>query len=266
MVIHCLGLVTDFSSSEGRRERERERERGIHVIHSATRRSTTLPQQLSSFSSSSFHGTHGLPRQKHDLAINQKMSSVPPCTENLQYNWPEHLHADLRNTLSLCYPGFSKIRDEDVTMCRRRCCSPGKIVGVKTHACWPNVSEAAMTGVWENTLSLCNLISSKSYLVLIKSYQPIGILLIHTRSYTTGWPHCCSKWQMKSRGYWHLYQPVKETKHLDFLTVDLTQQLGFKSSWMAGSQEGSPMAALYKHVPCRPARLQLSLICKSSFH
>lgn len=95
------------------------RERGIHVIYSATCRSTTLLQQLSS---SSFHGTHGLPRQKHGLAIDQKMSSVPACIENLQYrpNWLEHLHADLCNTLCLCYPGFSKIRDEAVTIWHQR--------------------------------------------------------------------------------------------------------------------------------------------------
>lgn len=45
-----------------------------NVIHFAGCWSTTLPQQLSSFSS--FYGTHGIPRHKHKLEIDQEMSSV----------------------------------------------------------------------------------------------------------------------------------------------------------------------------------------------
>lgn len=44
------------------------------MIHFAGCWSTTLPQQLSSFSS--FYGTHGIPRHKHKLEIDQEMSSV----------------------------------------------------------------------------------------------------------------------------------------------------------------------------------------------
>lgn len=64
-----------------------------HVIHFAGCWSTTLPQQLSSFSS--FYGTHGIPRHKHKLEIDQEMSSVSSflqCREkkNLECIWPAH--------------------------------------------------------------------------------------------------------------------------------------------------------------------------------
>lgn len=95
VVIHCLDLVTDISSSKGGR---------THVIHFAGCWSTTLPQQLYSFSP--FYGTHGIPRHKHNLEIDQEMSSVPSFLQcrkkkNLECNQPAHLsvHKDLCNTM-----------------------------------------------------------------------------------------------------------------------------------------------------------------------
>lgn len=58
VAIHCHDLVTEFSGSEGG---ERERDTCDSFCHL----SVALPQQL--YSSSSFHGTHGLPQQKHNL-------------------------------------------------------------------------------------------------------------------------------------------------------------------------------------------------------
>lgn len=92
-----------------------------HVIHFAGCWSTTLPQQLSSFSS--FYGTHGIPRHKHKLEIDQEMSSVSSflqCREKKKSGM--HLTGAFEHAqkicaiLCFCYLGFSKIRD--VTRCR----------------------------------------------------------------------------------------------------------------------------------------------------
>lgn len=93
-----------------------------HVIHFAGCWSTTLPQQLSSFSS--FYGTHGIPRHKHKLEIDQEMSSVSSflqCREKKKKSGM-HLTGAFEHAqkicaiLCFCYLGFSKIRD--VTRCR----------------------------------------------------------------------------------------------------------------------------------------------------
>lgn len=58
-------------------------------------------------------------RKKKTLAFDQEMSSVPPppacCTEYLQHNC---VSTQTGITLSLYYPGLSKISDEDVLLCR----------------------------------------------------------------------------------------------------------------------------------------------------
>lgn len=93
-----------------------------HVIHFAGCWSTTLPQQLSSFSS--FYGTHGIPRHKHKLEIDQEMSSVSSFLQCRGKKKKSGMHLTgafehaqkICAILCFCYLGFSKIRD--VTRCR----------------------------------------------------------------------------------------------------------------------------------------------------
>ena len=107
----------------------------------------------------------------------------------------------------------------------------------------------------QNTSSLCNYIYCKPYFRTEFTDAPekgfSDTLILSSLSHTN--PFYCQTtvplyqqvmMMMKSRSYWHLCQPEKKTKHLNTATVDLTQQLGFKSCWMAGSHEGYPMAAL----------------------